>query len=276
MNYNQSVKEEMMHPDLVKKLKKLKSLCKENGISIKFSEGYRTVAEQNELYAQGRTKPGNVVTNARGSSYSSQHQWGIAADFYLNMDIDGDGDKKDDAFNDVTNMFSRVGRLAEEVGLSWGGNWTRIVDKPHLYLGKWGSTTSSLRSIYGSYEAFKKTWNNSNGTDSGNSGFSMSIYATKDQVKELQRIIGAKVDGIGGPETLSKTPTVQYGDRGLIVNWLQRFLSDNIVRNLVIDGIFGTNTKNAVIKYQALSNLAVKDGVLDAGKNTWRKILGII
>lgn len=276
MDYRQSVSENKIHPELVKKLKRLKSLCKENGISIKFSEGYRTVAEQDALYAQGRTKPGNVVTNARGSSYSSQHQWGIAADFYLNMDIDGDGDKKDDAFNDVTNMFSRVGRLAEEVGLSWGGNWTRIVDKPHLYIGKWGSTTSSLKSIYGSYEAFKRAWDKSNVIDSENDGPRFSVYATKEQVKELQKIIGAKVDGIGGPETLSKTPTLQYKDRGFAVNWLQRFLNDNIGCNLVVDGIFGSNTKNAVIKYQGISNLAVKDGVLTAGKNTWRKILRLI
>lgn len=276
MDYRQSVSEKKIHPELVKKLKKLKSLCKENGISIKFSEGYRTVAEQDALYAQGRTKPGNVVTNARGSSYSSQHQWGIAADFYLNMDIDGDGDKKDDAFNDVTNMFSRVGRLAEEVGLSWGGNWTRIFDKPHLYIGKWGSTTSDLKSMYGSYEAFKKTWDTSNVIDSEIDEPRFSVYATKDQVKELQKIIGAKVDGIGGPETLSKTSTIQYGDRGFVVNWLQRFLNDNIGCNLVVDGIFGSNTKNAVIKYQGISNLAVNDGVLTAGKNTWRKILRLI
>lgn len=276
MDYRQSVSEKKIHPELVKKLKKLKSLCKENGISIKFSEGYRTVAEQDALYAQGRTKPGNVVTNARGSSYSSQHQWGIAADFYLNMDIDGDGDKKDDAFNDVTNMFSRVGRLAEEVGLSWGGNWTRILDKPHLYIGKWGSTTSDLKSMYGSYEAFKKTWDTSNVIDSEIDEPRFSVYATKDQVKELQKIIGAKVDGIGGPETLSKTSTIQYGDRGFVVNWLQRFMNDNIGCNLVVDGIFGSNTKNAVIKYQGISNLAVNDGVLTAGKNTWRKILRLI
>ncbi len=81
--------------------------CATEGISVAIGETLRTVAEQDALYAQGRTKPGNKVTNARGSSYSSQHQWGIAFDFYLKMDIDGDGSTSDDAFNDSTGMFKR-------------------------------------------------------------------------------------------------------------------------------------------------------------------------
>ena len=54
---------------------------------------------------RGRTKPGNIVTNAKGSSYRSQHQWGIAFDFYLKMDVDGDGKIADDAYNDSKGHF---------------------------------------------------------------------------------------------------------------------------------------------------------------------------
>src|SRR3712207_6669181 len=36
------------------------------GINIKVISGLRTYAEQNALYAQGRTKSGRIVTNARG------------------------------------------------------------------------------------------------------------------------------------------------------------------------------------------------------------------
>lgn len=32
----------------------------------RFSHTYRSNAEQNELYAQGRTKAGKIVTNAKG------------------------------------------------------------------------------------------------------------------------------------------------------------------------------------------------------------------
>ena len=39
-----------------------------DGITIKVISGLRSYDEQNDLYAQGRTKPGRIVTNARGGS----------------------------------------------------------------------------------------------------------------------------------------------------------------------------------------------------------------
>lgn len=147
-----------LHPRLQEKAAELVALCEENGISIKIGECYRTVEEQNALYAQGRTKPGNKVTNAKGTSYSSQHQWGIAMDFFLDMDIDGDGKKSDDAFNNKKKTFNKVGKLAKSIGLGWGGDWKSPVDMPHVYLDDWGSTTSKLKKLYGTPEKFMKTW----------------------------------------------------------------------------------------------------------------------
>lgn len=129
-----------LHPRLQAKLAELQTLCLNHGITIKIGECLRTVAEQDALYAQGRTTPGSIVTNARGTSYSSQHQWGIAADFYIDMDVDGDGVNSDDAFNNATRLFDKVGSLAKSISLGWGGDWKSIVDKPHLYLPDWGST----------------------------------------------------------------------------------------------------------------------------------------
>lgn len=147
-----------LHPRLQQKAAELIELCKKNGISIKISECYRTVEEQNELYAKGRTAPGSIVTNAKGTSYSSQHQWGIAFDFYLDMDIDGDGKKSDDAFNNKKSTFNKVGKLAKSIGLGWGGDWTSPVDLPHVYLPDWGKTTGELKKKYGTPSSFKKTW----------------------------------------------------------------------------------------------------------------------
>lgn len=148
-----------LHPRLQDKANELVALCKKNGITIKIGECYRSVEEQNALYAQGRTKPGNIVTNAKGTSYSSQHQWGIAFDFFLDMDIDGDGKKSDDAFNNKKSTFNKVGKLGKSIGLGWGGDWTSPVDMPHFYLPDWGKTTSKLKEKYGTPEKFKKTWN---------------------------------------------------------------------------------------------------------------------
>ena len=140
----------MCHPRLQELSGRLVEECKKQGLIIKIGECYRTVAEQDELYAQGRTKPGNIVTNARGSSYSSQHQWGIAFDFFRN---DGNG-----AYNESGNFFGKVGAIGKKLGLGWGGDWKSIVDKPHLYLPDWGSTTAQLRQQYGTPEKFITTW----------------------------------------------------------------------------------------------------------------------
>lgn len=148
------------HPRLQDLAAKLVSECDKAGLKIKIGECYRTVAEQDVLYAQGRTKPGNIVTNAKGSSYSSQHQWGIAFDFFRN---DGQG-----AYNESGNFFAKVGAIGKSLGLGWGGDWTSIVDKPHLYLPDWGSTTSKLKQMYGTPDSFKKTWKSSEISMKGN------------------------------------------------------------------------------------------------------------
>ena len=134
----------LCHPRLQRIASAWIKACATEGITVDIGETQRTVAEQDALYAQGRTKPGNIVTNAKGNSYSSQHQWGIAFDFYLKMDVDG--------------MFKKAAELAKALGLAWGGDWRSIVDKPHLYLPDWGSATNILKQRYGTFEAFKKTW----------------------------------------------------------------------------------------------------------------------
>lgn len=148
----------LCHPDLQARAAKLLAACEAAGIGVKIGETLRTAAEQDELYAQGRTKPGSIVTNAKGSSYSSMHQWGVAFDFYLAMDVDGDGKTSDDAYNDSTGLFAKVGQMGKSLGLEWGGDWKSIVDRPHFQLPDWGSTPSKLKSEYGTPEAFKKTW----------------------------------------------------------------------------------------------------------------------
>ena len=121
-----------LHPDLQKKITQLQDLCKKNDIKIGISECLRTVAEQDSLYAKGRTKPGNKVTNCKGSTYSSMHQWGVAFDFYLIMDVDGDGKTSDDAYNNASKLFDKVGKLGQSIGIQWGGYWKYHVDKPHF------------------------------------------------------------------------------------------------------------------------------------------------
>ena len=140
----------LCHPELQQKAEKLISACRGQGLLIGIGECFRTVAEQDALYAKGRTAPGNIVTNAKGSSYSSHHQWGTAFDIYRN---DGTG-----AYNNNDGFFDLVGTIGVKIGLEWGGNWTSPIDKPHFQLPYWGSTTTMLKNLYGTPEEFKKTW----------------------------------------------------------------------------------------------------------------------
>lgn len=145
-----------LHPWLDYKLSLLLKKCAKKGIYLIITEGFRTKEYQDALYAQGRTKPGKIVTGAKGSDYASQHQWGIAFDIAMNYDVDGDGKVSDDTWN--AKGFKTVARIAKSVGLGWGGDWKGFVDTPHLYIKKWGSTTTKLKQQYGTPDKFKKTW----------------------------------------------------------------------------------------------------------------------
>jgi peptidoglycan L-alanyl-D-glutamate endopeptidase CwlK len=88
--------------------------CKEHGIELLIYCTYRDNESQNALYAQGRTKEGKIVTNARaGQSY---HNFRCAYDCV--PIVNGKP-----AWSDVL-LYTTVGKYGEEVGLSWAGRWT--------------------------------------------------------------------------------------------------------------------------------------------------------
>jgi peptidoglycan L-alanyl-D-glutamate endopeptidase CwlK len=141
-----------LHPRLQDKIAEFKEKCDKAGLKIGISECFRTVEEQDALYAIGRTKPGKIVTNARGSSYSSMHQWGVAFDFYRN---DGKG-----VYNTSGNFFQKVGAIGKSIGLEWGGDWKSFKDLPHFQLKDWGSTSSTLKTKFYTPSNFIATWTN--------------------------------------------------------------------------------------------------------------------
>ena len=139
-----------LHPRLKRLQKKLIAQCAARGLPIRITQEVRTAEEQDALYALGRTAGGSIVTNARGSSYSSHHQWGTAFDFC-----------RDDGklpYENGDRFFEKVGAMGKALGLEWGGDWKSIVDMPHFQLPDWGSGTAKLKELYVSPDRFEKTW----------------------------------------------------------------------------------------------------------------------
>lgn len=110
---------------------------------------YRTVDEQDELYARGRTKPGFIATWARGGQ--SPHNDTTAGRPCHNPPQDGDipasnaadyypllhGKLCDCKADDELALWAKMGQIGIACGLDWGGAWTaRKIDRPHFQLSK--------------------------------------------------------------------------------------------------------------------------------------------
>lgn len=107
------------------------------GVRLRFAHTLRTIAEQDALYAQGRTTTGPKVTNAKGGQ--SIHNYGLAIDIVLLLDKDGNGtfesaswDTKADYDHDLTPDWMEVINHFKAIGWEWGGDWKRFKDYPHL------------------------------------------------------------------------------------------------------------------------------------------------
>lgn len=104
--------------------------CKAIGIELLVTSTYRDNASQNALYAQGRSAPGTIVTNARGGQ--SLHNYRVAYDVVpLRNGKPIWGTRGADR-----DIWQKVGELGEAQGLEWAGRWERFREYPHFqYLG---------------------------------------------------------------------------------------------------------------------------------------------
>jgi len=110
-----------LKPEFREKVKKLLTKAKKEGIELRVTSTYRDCDEQNELYAQGRTKPGKIVTNAICGK--SAHNYKVAVDLV---------EFKNGKPIWENPNWERIGQLGESVGLEWGGRWKSFKDRPHF------------------------------------------------------------------------------------------------------------------------------------------------
>lgn len=96
--------------------------------TIIITQAFRSTAEQDKLYRQGRFgNPGSVVTNAKGGQ--SMHNYGLAIDFALKRKSDGEA-----VWNQNLDDWKTVVAEAKKLGFEWGGDWSRFKDYPHFQM----------------------------------------------------------------------------------------------------------------------------------------------
>jgi peptidoglycan L-alanyl-D-glutamate endopeptidase CwlK len=123
---------ELLHPKVKDEVHEIYSeICHAlTGVAIcRFAYTLRTFAEQNALYAQGRTKAGKIVTNA--SAGRSYHNYGLALDIVLIKDQTAIWDVKTDFDKDGKSDWIEVVNIFKQYGWEWGGDW-KFTDMPHF------------------------------------------------------------------------------------------------------------------------------------------------
>jgi len=109
-------------PYVSQQVNKVLQMMALRGHPMKVSSSYRSFSDQDDLYEQGRTTPGNIVTNARGGY--SWHNYKVAVDCcFTTGEPFGDGQP-----------WEVYGQVAKSFGFEWGGEWTTFKDRPHIQM----------------------------------------------------------------------------------------------------------------------------------------------
>lgn len=124
-----------LHPKVRDKAREFLNKAEKQGIKLRIVSAYRTYAEQDALYAKGRTKAGSIVTKAKAGQ--SSHNFGTAIDVapLENGKLNWKGDWK------------KIASIGKSVGFEWGGDWKSFKDQPHFQM-NFGNSLAELRSRY--------------------------------------------------------------------------------------------------------------------------------
>ena len=115
----------LLHPTLQRGLAELMRRMADMGYTaVGVSSTFRCNAYQDHLFAQGRTRSGAIVTNARGGQSIHNHHQNQALAFDIFQNIRGREWE--------IPFFNAAGRIWEEMGGTWGGSWVNFVDRPHF------------------------------------------------------------------------------------------------------------------------------------------------
>ena len=142
----------LVHPVLAAKVRVAASGLAVMGTYFRVAQGLRTYDQQDALYAQGRTAPGHIVTNARGGW--SNHNFGCAVDCYPFLS----GPTGDLNWNPATPQFAAMVKALKDQGLAWGGDWHTIIDNPHFQLEQVPATPTNQDRVAFADGGLKAVW----------------------------------------------------------------------------------------------------------------------
>ena len=125
-------------PVVEQKVRAFIDACDAEGIDLLVTSTFRDHESQNELYAQGRTKPGKIVTNAKGGE--SFHNFQCAVDVVPLRN----GKPVWSTSGEDGKLWNRIGEIGESVGLEWAGRWRTFREFAHFQYTA-GLTLAQLR-----------------------------------------------------------------------------------------------------------------------------------
>lgn len=101
------------------------------------TETYRSPEKQNDLYAQGRTKPGKIVTWARGGESYHNMFPSLAFDIAFNIPAAFGGPWS------RVDLFDKFAVIAKELDIEWGGDWVKV-DRPHFQVPRYSIKNAKM------------------------------------------------------------------------------------------------------------------------------------
>ena len=213
-----------LRSDVRANVETLLSLCRAQGLNVLITQTKRDNEYQAYLYAQGRTRPGSIITNSRTTTF---HGAGLAVDFCENIR----GHEYDDA-----SFFRNVAIIAKAMGFSWGGDWKGFPDNPHLQWDDRGRyTTARLRA----------------GAVCPQMPLYMETIKKEDTMRRFQSIEEIKKDAPWAVDTIQKLIT-----RGIIKGSGSNLdLSEDMLRVLVFQDRAGAYEVNLKKLFAALREL---------------------
>lgn len=110
-------------PAVKERVQRFIKAANDAGIDLLVTSTYRDNESQNALYAQGRTAPGKIITNAKAGQ--SFHNYRCAVDV---VPIINGKPVWDVSYQ----VWQTIGKLGKEAGLEWAGDWKTFKEMPHF------------------------------------------------------------------------------------------------------------------------------------------------